>query len=81
MVLQFWPAWCYALPLTMLDIPLALWEATLWTATPYFAVGYYKDAGRSVNYIFVLSVKCSVLHQGGILGVDSISIGRLATSS
>lgn len=47
MMVQFFPAWCYALPMTLLDIPLALWEAVLWTAIPYFTVGYYKDAGRS----------------------------------
>ena len=49
LVVQFFPAWCYALPMTTLDLPLALWEAVLWTATPYFAVGYYKDAGRSAT--------------------------------
>ena len=43
---QFFPAWCYALPKTVLDLPLSIWEALLWTAIPYFAVGYYKDAGR-----------------------------------
>lgn len=45
--MQFFPAWCYALPKTILDLPLSLWEALLWTAVPYFAVGFYKDAGRS----------------------------------
>lgn len=49
LMLQFFPAWCYALPMTTLDVPLALWEAALWTAIPYFAVGYYKDAARSAT--------------------------------
>ena len=43
---KFYPAWCYALPKTILDLPLSIWEALLWTAIPYFAVGYYRDAGR-----------------------------------
>ncbi|DBB14463.1 TPA: transcription factor [Trebouxia sp. C0006] len=51
---KFFPAWCYALPMTLLDIPLALWEAVLWTAIPYFTVGYYKDAGRFFIFFLVL---------------------------
>ncbi|KAL0038217.1 hypothetical protein WJX79_008741 [Trebouxia sp. C0005] len=51
---KFFPAWCYALPMTLLDIPLALWEAVLWSAIPYFAVGYYKDAGRFFIFFLVL---------------------------
>ncbi|KAL0035494.1 hypothetical protein WJX77_008879 [Trebouxia sp. C0004] len=51
---KFFPAWCYALPMTLLDIPLALWEAVLWTAIPYFAVGYYKDGGRFFIFFLVL---------------------------
>ncbi len=54
-MVQFFPAWCYALPMTLLDIPLALWEAMLWTAIPYFAVGYYKDAGRCQQSHYLLS--------------------------
>ena len=54
--LQFFPAWCYALPKTILDLPLSIWEALLWVCIPYFAVGYYKNAGRLVSVIaFILS--------------------------
>ena len=45
---KFFPAWCYALPKTILDLPLSIWEALLWTAIPYFAVGFYKGAGRCI---------------------------------
>ncbi|DBA97183.1 TPA: hypothetical protein ACH3X1_014944 [Trebouxia sp. C0004] len=51
---KFFPAWCYALPKTILDLPLSIWEALLWVCIPYFAVGYYKDAGRFWTYWLVL---------------------------
>jgi len=62
--LQFFPAWCYALPKTILDLPLSIWEALLWVCIPYFAVGYYKDAGRSVSHLPSLHHQCmyDVLH-------------------
>lgn len=53
---KFYPAWCYALPKTILDLPLSIWEALLWTAIPYFAVGYYRDAGRYSVMCFLAQV-------------------------
>ena len=42
------------MPKTVLDLPLSIWEAILWTAIPYFAVGYYKDAGRYSNSALII---------------------------
>ena len=75
-VVQFFPAWCYALPMTLLDIPLALWEALLWTAIPYFAVGYYKDAGRSAISVFGIA-QCCLLYQICTLPVINVVAFRL----
>ena len=54
MMMQFFPVWCYALPKTVLDLPLSIWEAILWIAIPYFAAGYYKDAGRYSTPVLML---------------------------
>lgn len=59
---KFYPAWCYALPKTILDLPLSMWEALLWTAIPYFAVGYARDAGRYRYLPYILFPKiCRIL--------------------
>ena len=44
--LQLFPAWCFALTKAVFDVPVCAWEAMLWTAIPYFAMGYAKNAGR-----------------------------------
>ena len=58
--MQFFPAWCFALPKTILDLPLSIWEALLWTAVPYFAVGFYKDAGRYAHQLSLLGTQDTV---------------------
>ncbi|KAI3473056.1 hypothetical protein Pfo_031083 [Paulownia fortunei] len=44
--LYFYPAWAYAVPATILKIPLSLLEAVVWTSLTYYAIGYSPEAGR-----------------------------------
>lgn len=43
---QFYPAWAFVLPATILRIPFSLVEAVLWSALTYFEVGLTPDPGR-----------------------------------
>ncbi|KAL3132996.1 hypothetical protein ABBQ38_006905 [Trebouxia sp. C0009 RCD-2024] len=73
---KFYPAWCYALPKTILDLPLSMWEALLWTTIPYFAVGYARDAGRFWTYwlvLFLTNMASNALFRGcSAVGRDPI---------
>ncbi|KAK6143828.1 hypothetical protein DH2020_024176 [Rehmannia glutinosa] len=42
----FYPAWAYAVPATILKIPLSLLEALVWTSLTYYTIGYSPEAGR-----------------------------------
>jgi hypothetical protein len=47
--LQFFPAWSYALPTTILRIPYSTAEALLWSLVVYWMMGLGNDAGRCVD--------------------------------
>ncbi|KAL2477702.1 ABC transporter G family member 37 [Forsythia ovata] len=42
----FYPAWAYAIPATLLKIPLSLLEAIVWTSLTYYTIGYSPEVGR-----------------------------------
>ncbi|XP_047941583.1 pleiotropic drug resistance protein 3-like isoform X2 [Salvia hispanica] len=44
--LHFYPAWAYAVPATILKIPLSLLESLLWTCFTYYTIGYSPEVGR-----------------------------------
>lgn len=44
--LHFYPAWAYAVPATILKIPLSLLESVLWTCFTYYTIGYSPEVGR-----------------------------------
>ncbi|KAK4424492.1 Pleiotropic drug resistance protein 3 [Sesamum alatum] len=44
--LYFYPAWAYAIPATILKIPLSLLEAVVWTSLTYYTIGYSPEVGR-----------------------------------
>ncbi|KAL2941741.1 Pleiotropic drug resistance protein 3 [Bienertia sinuspersici] len=68
--LFFYPAWAYAIPATILKVPLSILLATLWTSLTYFTIGYAPEAGRFF---------CQVLLFSGV-HLASISMFRLFAS-
>ncbi|XP_058188887.1 pleiotropic drug resistance protein 3-like isoform X3 [Rhododendron vialii] len=44
--LYFYPAWSYAIPSTILKVPLSLFEALIWTSLTYYVIGYSPEPGR-----------------------------------
>ncbi|KAI8028260.1 putative receptor-like protein kinase [Camellia lanceoleosa] len=44
--LYFYPAWAYAIPATILKVPISLFAALIWTSLTYYVVGYSLEAGR-----------------------------------
>uniref|UniRef100_A0A7N0UHR1 ABC transporter domain-containing protein n=1 Tax=Kalanchoe fedtschenkoi TaxID=63787 RepID=A0A7N0UHR1_KALFE len=41
-----YPAWVYAVPASILKIPIALFESLLWTSITYYVIGYSSEASR-----------------------------------
>ncbi|CAM8903086.1 unnamed protein product [Rhodiola kirilowii] len=41
-----YPAWVYAVPASILKIPVALFESLLWTSITYYVIGYSPEASR-----------------------------------
>ncbi|KAG6408667.1 hypothetical protein SASPL_131685 [Salvia splendens] len=55
--LNFYPAWAYAIPATILKIPMSLLEALIWTCLTYYVIGFSPEAGRFFRQmILVFSV-------------------------
>lgn len=44
--LYFYPASAYAIPTTIMKVPLSLMVAVLWTSLTYYVIGYSPEAGR-----------------------------------
>ncbi|KAI8027241.1 Pleiotropic drug resistance protein 3 [Camellia lanceoleosa] len=44
--LYFYPAWAYAIPATILKVPISLSSALIWTSLTYYVIGYSPEAGR-----------------------------------
>ncbi|KAI3445474.1 hypothetical protein Pfo_002139 [Paulownia fortunei] len=51
--LQFYPAWAYAIPATILKIPLSLLESGLWASLTYYTIGYTPEAGRFFGQVIL----------------------------
>ncbi|CAK9136216.1 unnamed protein product [Ilex paraguariensis] len=44
--LSFYPAWAYAIPASILKVPISLLEALVWTSLTYYVIGYSPEPGR-----------------------------------
>ncbi|KAD3067411.1 hypothetical protein E3N88_35291 [Mikania micrantha] len=52
--MYFYPAWAYAIPASILKIPLSLLESTLWTCLTYYVIGYSPQPGRFFRQLMLL---------------------------
>lgn len=44
--LRFYPAWAYAIPATLLKIPLSLLASVVWTGLTYYVIGFSPEVSR-----------------------------------
>ncbi|CAH2064224.1 unnamed protein product [Thlaspi arvense] len=52
--LCFYPAWAYAIPATVLKVPLSLFESFVWTGLTYYVIGYTPEASRFFRQFVLL---------------------------
>ncbi|KAJ0734531.1 putative ABC-type sulfate transporter [Helianthus annuus] len=52
--MYFYPAWAYAIPASILKIPLSLLESTIWTCLTYYVIGYSPEPGRFFRHLLLL---------------------------
>ncbi|GER27444.1 ABC transporter G family member 37 [Striga asiatica] len=68
--LYSFPAWAYAVPATIINIPFSLFSAVVWTSLTYYVIGYSPEAGRFF--------RCMILMFG--VHISSISMFHLLAS-
>ncbi|KAG0466701.1 hypothetical protein HPP92_018281 [Vanilla planifolia] len=52
--MYFYPAWAYAIPTSLLKIPLSLLESLLWTSITYYGIGYSPEVTRFLSQFLIL---------------------------
>ncbi|KAJ4903780.1 ABC transporter G family member 33 [Raphanus sativus] len=52
--LCFYPAWAYAIPATVLKIPLSFFESLVWTCLTYYVIGYTPEVSRFIRQFMML---------------------------
>nr|CAD1816846.1 unnamed protein product [Ananas comosus var. bracteatus] len=50
----FYPAWAYAIPATILKIPVSIVESIIWTSITYYLIGYSPQASRFFRQLLLL---------------------------
>ncbi|KAF5463243.1 hypothetical protein F2P56_019173 [Juglans regia] len=58
----FYPAWAYAIPASILKIPLSFVESLVWTCFTYYVIGYSPEAQRFFRqFVLLFAVHLSSL--------------------
>ncbi|KAF7818011.1 pleiotropic drug resistance protein 3-like [Senna tora] len=52
--LRFYPAWAYAIPATVLKLPLSFVESLVWTVLTYYVIGYSPEVQRFFRHFVLL---------------------------
>ncbi|CAH8387142.1 unnamed protein product [Eruca vesicaria subsp. sativa] len=52
--LCFYPAWAYAIPATVLKVPLSFFESLVWTCLTYYVIGYTPEVSRFLRQFMML---------------------------
>ncbi|XP_062144197.1 pleiotropic drug resistance protein 3-like [Alnus glutinosa] len=50
----FYPAWAYAIPSSVLKIPISFVESLVWTSLTYYVIGYTPEAQRFFRQFVIL---------------------------
>lgn len=51
---HLYPAWAYAIPASILKLPVTMTEAFLWAAITYYVIGYSPEIGRFFSHFLLL---------------------------
>ncbi|CAH8361817.1 unnamed protein product [Eruca vesicaria subsp. sativa] len=83
--LCFYPAWAYAIPATVLKVPLSFFQSLVWTCLTYYVIGYSPEASRFFKqFIMLFAVHFTTISMfrciAGIFqtGVASMAAGGFA---
>ncbi|KAF3454732.1 hypothetical protein FNV43_RR05180 [Rhamnella rubrinervis] len=52
--LRFYPAWAYAIPATLLKVPISFMESLVWAALTYYVIGFSPEAERFFRQFLLL---------------------------
>ncbi|KAG7573941.1 ABC transporter-like [Arabidopsis suecica] len=87
--LCFYPAWAYAIPATVLKVPLSFLESLVWTSLTYYVIGYTPEAYRffrqfillfAVHFTSISMFRCiAAIFQTGVAAMTAGSFVMLIT--
>ncbi|ESQ52363.1 hypothetical protein EUTSA_v10016141mg [Eutrema salsugineum] len=87
--LRFYPAWAYAIPATVLKVPLSFFESLVWTCLTYYVIGYTPEVYRffrqfimlfAVHFTSISMFRCiAAIFQTGVASMAAGSFAILVT--